>query len=327
MTLDRRQFALRTAHAGLASWLVCRQGGASEDRGDLIIDTHQHLWDMSKLNMPWLADAPDVLKHNYWTEEYRRATEGLNIKAVYMEVDVATEQLTEEAQSIVKLCRSGKYPTMAAVMGSRPESPGFAEYLEQFKNSPYVKGVRRVLHTSATKPGYCLQESFIRGMRLLGERGLSFDLCLRPGGLTDGQKLAGLCPDTRFVLDHCGNADPVAFRSSKARAEKALHATNDWKIAIERLARRPNVICKISGIIARLPVDGDAEDLAPIVNHCLAAFGPDRVVFGSDWPVCLLGGTLARWVELLRQIVATRPPDERRKLWAENANRFYTLTG
>ena len=326
MTLDRRQFVLRTTQVALASWPVCRQTGASEDGNDLIIDTHQHLWDLSKRDMPWLADAPAVLKHNYWTQEYRHATEGLNVKAVYMEVDVATKQLAEEARSIVEICRSGKHPTLAAVIGGRPESPGFAAYLEQFKNSEEVKGVRRVLHSSATNPGYCLQESFIHGMRLLGQRGLSFDLCMRPGDLTDGEKLAERCPETRFVLDHCGNADPVAFQSSKSGREKASHTADQWKIAIERLARRPNVICKISGIIARLPEGGDAEDLAPIVKHCLDTFGPDRVVFGGDWPVCLLGGTLAKWIELLRQIVASRPPDEQRKLWAENAIRFYGLT-
>lgn len=325
MALDRRQFALQTTWAALAPWLVSRQVGAAEDRGDLIIDTHQHLWDRSKRNMPWLADAPKVLKRSYWTDEYRRATEGLNIKAVYMEVDVATEQLTEEAESIVEICRSGNDPTVAAVIGSRPESPGFEDYLERFKNSPYVKGVRHVLHTPATKPGHCLQESFIQGMRLLGERRLSFDLCMRPGDLADGEKLASRCPETRFVLDHCGNADPAAFQPSKAGKEKALHAADDWKSVIERLARRPNVICKISGIIARLPEGGGAEELAPIVNHCLDTFGPDRVVFGGDWPVCLLGGTLARWIEILQQIVASRPSDEQRKLWAENAIRFYGL--
>ena len=94
---------------------------------------------------------------------------------------------------------------------------------------------------------------------------------------------------------------------------------------MEAFATRPNVICKISGIIANLPQGGDASDLAPVVNHCLDTFGPERVVYGGDWPVCLLGAPLKRWVEFLAQIIATRPAADQQKLWAENALKFYAL--
>jgi predicted TIM-barrel fold metal-dependent hydrolase len=91
------------------------------------------------------------------------------------------------------------------------------------------------------------------------------------------------------------------------------------------LASRKNVICKISGVVARVPKDWSAEDLAPIVNYCLDEFGPDRVVFGGDWPVCLQGATLRQWIDALREIVSVRPLADQRKLWSENARRFYTL--
>jgi predicted TIM-barrel fold metal-dependent hydrolase len=162
-------------------------------------------------------------------------------------------------------------------------------------------------------------------MHLLGERGLSFDLCMRPTELADGAKLAALCPNTRFIVDHCGNADPKAFRVTETGDAKPSHTVNEWKAGIDRLAAQQNVIAKISGIIARLPAGGKAADLAPIVDYCLDAFGPDRVIFGSDWPVCLNGGSLRTWVDMLGTIIASRPAAEKTKLWSANAVRYYGL--
>ena len=165
-------------------------------------------------------------------------------------------------------------------------------------------------------------------MQFLGEQGLSFDMCLRPNDLADGWKLADKCPNTRLILDHCGNGDSKAFfKASDPRLKdtKAEHTADAWKCDIDLVAAKQNVICKISGIVARVPKEWSADDLAPLVNHCLDAFGPDRVIFGSDWPVCLLGAPLADWVKALRQIIASRPAAEQRRLLSENAISFYGL--
>jgi predicted TIM-barrel fold metal-dependent hydrolase len=153
---------------------------------------------------------------------------------------------------------------------------------------------------------------------------LSFDLCLPPTLLADGGRLADLAPDTRFVVDHCGNADVKAF-VPQSGGEKPLHDPDMWKHNMESLAKRKNVICKISGIVASAPEKWSPQQLAPIVNHCLDVFGPDRVVFGGDWPVCLKRAKLAEWVDALKQIVASRPQAERDKLWWENAKKFYAI--
>jgi predicted TIM-barrel fold metal-dependent hydrolase len=289
-----------------------------------IVDTHQHLWDLEVVRPPWLKGAPDLLNRRYATAEYLAATRGLNVvKAVYMEVDVDPRDHVVEAEHVIGLCRSKQHPTVAAVIGGRPDSDKFAEYVARFKASPYVKGVRQVLH-GGTPAGHCLGAPFVRGIRLLGDAGLSFDLCLRPGDLKDGVKLSELCPDTRFIVDHCGNADPKAF-AAKTDGEKPSHDPDAWKRDMETCAKRSNVICKISGIVASAPRSWTAADLAPIVNHCLDAFGPDRVVFGGDWPVCLRGATYRQWVLALRSIVAVRPAADQRKLWHDNAVRFYGL--
>jgi predicted TIM-barrel fold metal-dependent hydrolase len=322
MTLQRREFL-----AGAAAGVTCAALGASavaEDAKPLIVDTHQHLWDLTKLKLPWHADAPDILKKTYHLKEYAEATKGLNVKTVYMEVDVDRSQLIDEAEHVIALSKLGM-PMVGAVIGGSPESPEFAKYIDRFKGVKEVKGVRRVLHAPDTPAGFCLEKQFVKNVQLLGERGLRFDLCMRPSELLDGVKLSEQCPDTQFTLDHCGNADPTAFRG-EVDGKQPWHTVEQWKKGIDALAKRKNVICKISGIIARLPKGQGADELAPIVNDCLDAFGPDRVVFGSDWPVCLLGGTLQQWTDMLTKIIASRKAAERTKLWSGNAVKQYALT-
>ena len=301
-----------------------------------IIDCHQHLWDLEKFKLPWIEPGT-LLGRSYVTKDYLAAIDGTGIKhAVYMEVDVDPAQQTAEAEHLIEICKSGNalpagrmtVPTIAAVISGRPASDTFKDYITPLAKSDYIKGLRQVLHGGSTPAGYCLQKPFVRGIQVLGELGLSFDLCMRPKELPDGAKLADQCPGTRFIVDHCGNADVKAFfKPSDKRLEgvKPDHDAEAWKRDIDALAAKKNVICKISGIIARVPKEWSAEDLAPVVNHCLDSFGPDRVIFGSDWPVCLLGAPLKAWVEALRQIIASRPAAEQRKLLSQNATAFYGL--
>ncbi|MDR3635501.1 MAG: amidohydrolase family protein [Isosphaeraceae bacterium] len=279
-----------------------------------IIDTHQHLWDLGKFRLPWLKGAPG-LAHSYLMDDYLKATQGLNvIKSIYMEVDVDPAQHLEEADWVVHVCQRGDSPMVGAVIGGRPASEGFAEYIKRFHGSAYVKGLRQVLHTPETPAGFCLSDRFVNGIRLLGEHGLNYDLCMRPTELHDAAKLIDLCPDTSFILDHCGNADVL----DKDRTA--------WRAAIAEVARRQRVVCKVSGIVASTKGrPWVADDLAPIVNHVYDVFGPDRVLFGGDWPVCTLGATYRQWVQALRTIVHERSAAEQRKLFHDNAIRVYRI--
>ena len=155
---------------------------------------------------------------------------------------------------------------------------------------------------------------------------MSFDLVIPPRLIAQAAVLVERCSDTRFILDHCGNADPLAFTAGLDWGRKPQHDADAWRRDIEMLAAQPNTICKISGIIARVPKGkATAEILSPIVNHCLDTFGPDRVIFASDWPVCTRGAPLRVWGNLLREIVKDRPSGQRRKLFWSNANNFYGL--
>lgn len=290
------------------------------------IDTHQHLWDLDVFQPPWLKDAPEVLKSSHRPAEYRTAAEGLNIvQAVYMEIDCHPRQHVQEAEYLIELCESKSSPTVAAVISGRPNSPEFTEYIGRFRGSKIIKGVRQVLHTDDALRGLCLEKQFVESMRLLGKLGMSFDLCMRPTELADGVKLADQCKDTRFIVDHCGNADPKAFVTAAKHLQPPWHESESWKRDMAEFAKRKNVVCKISGIVARATPDWNAEQLAPIINHCLKEFGPDRVMFGSDWPVCRLRASLQQWAEALQQVIADRPLAEQRKLFHDNAAAFYGL--
>lgn len=333
--MNRRQFLAQTAAAATAGGAVAAHSPfllaeqpAVPPQPPAIIDCHQHLWDLDKFKLPWLT-AGEPLGRSFVMKDYLAAIRGTGIeRAVYMEVDVDPAQQQAEVDHLTRICASGTAPTVAAVVSGRPAAESFGKYLEQFKNNPVVKGIRQVLHSGSTPAGFCLADDFVRGIKQLGEQNLSFDLCLRPGELADGARLADQCPDTRFILDHCGNGDPKSFFKAgdpRLKDVKPEHDADVWKYDIALLATKPNVVCKISGIVARVPKEWSAADLAPVVNHCLGEFGPERVIFGSDWPVCLLGAPLAEWVAALRQIVADRPAAEQLALLSGNAVRLYGL--
>jgi predicted TIM-barrel fold metal-dependent hydrolase len=334
MKTNRRQFLVQTAAGATAVLAASRvfaqaKGEEAVNETDVpIIDCHQHLWDLSKFKLQWIKPG-GLLARSFVMVDYLAAIEGTGIKhSVYMEVDVEPSQQQAEAEHLIEICKSGKAPTMAAVVSGRPAADHFDEYIKPLAASPYIKGIRQVLHGGSTPAGFCLQEVFVRGIRLLGELGLSFDLCLRPKELSDGATLAEKCPGTRFIVDHCGNADPKAFfkaGDSRLADTPPEHDADAWRRDMERLAAQKNVICKISGIVARVPKQWSADDLVPIVNHCLDTFGPERVVFGSDWPVCLNGAPLREWAGALKQIIASRPVAEQRKLLRDNAAAFYRL--
>jgi len=317
--MNRRHFL--AASAALA---VAAANPDDEENATLfpVIDTHQHLWDLSKFRLPWHKDEPKLAKNHLMTD-YLAATADLGsvagqpariVKTVYMEVDVDPAQQNAEADYVLDLCARADNPMVAAVISGRPSVDDFARYLDRFKNSSCIKGLRQVLHGPDTPAGYCLDSKFIRGIRLLGERNLSYDLCVRPGELLDAAKLVDHCPDTRFILDHCGNGDVQARDRSK------------WQQDMAEVARRKNVVCKVSGIVVTArPEHWSANDLAPIINHTLEVFGPQRVMFGGDWPVCTKTATFKQWFRALAEIVANRRASEQRLLFHDNAERFYRL--
>jgi L-fuconolactonase len=321
MTTYSRRDVLRTA-VGTAGLLAAGGPDFAADTkvtGMTIIDTHQHLWDLNRFRLPWVKEGT-ILGRNYLVSDYHAAAAGTGIeKTVYMEVDVEPSQQRAEADFVLECCRKPETMMVAGVISGRPAADDFKDYVTPLRGSPHIKGVRQVLHVATTPPGYCLDPKFVRGIRLLGESGLRFDLCMRMAELADAGKLIDQCPDTQFILDHCGNA-------SVHTKEGGVPDRTQWKRDMDQLARRKNLVCKVSGLVNTAKKGWTPDNLAPIVNHVLDAFGPDRVMFGGDWPVCLLGATLAEWVNGLKTVVASRPAEYQRKLFHDNAARLYGIS-
>ncbi len=322
-TVSRRNFLAVAAAASAGSLangldpIASAQEKTVADRIP-IIDTHQHLWDLTKFKLPW-HQSPDTkpLQKSFVMSDYLEATKGLNIvKTVYMEVDVAPEQQVAEAEYVTDLCQRRDNPMAAAVVSGRPGTPGFEAYIRGLADNPYIKGIRQVLHGDSNPAGYCLTPKFVESIQLLGELDKSFDLCVRPGEVVDAAKLVRQCPKTRFILDHCGNMS-VTSTDQDLRAK--------WEQGMKEMAQLPNVVCKVSGIIVTANPDWKPEDLARNINFTLDTFGENRVMFAGDWPVCTLRATFSQWVNALKQIVSNRSLEFQKKLFHDNAEAFYGI--
>jgi L-fuconolactonase len=279
-----------------------------------IVDAHVHLWDPEYIRIPWL-DTSALLNQRYALDEYRQHTDGIDVAAfVYVQVDAAPAYGLIEAQWVADQARAD--PRLQAIVAWAPIADGLRarSYLDALvRIDPRIKGVRQLLQ-GESDPAFCLRPDFIRGVRLLAEYGLSFDICIYHHQLTSVVELVRQCPDVSFMLDHLGKPGVAA----------GLH--EPWRAQIVELAALPNVICKVSGLVTEADHQSwQRADLAPYLEHVLAAFGEDRVAFGSDWPVVLLAGGYRRWVETLRELTAQLAPAAQQKLWADNARRFYRL--
>lgn len=285
-----------------------------------LVDTHQHLADLVRFGKDWTSTP---VPGNYDMKAYLEATRNVNmVKGVYMEVGVPVARRHEEALYAIEICKDTTNPTSGAVISGDLKSPEFETYISQFKDSPYIKGIRYGFSSIADMKNPLV----IKNIKLLGKLNMSLDFEISPAWLPSIAKLIKTCPGTRFLVNHCGNADPRAFLHTSSISDKSNHDANEWIAAMKTVAKNENVICKISGIISTSSgYPKTAKTLAPGINHCLDIFGPDRVMFASDWPWCLKSNKLEEWVNILKEIVKNRPYREQKKMFHDNAIKFYSI--
>ena len=279
-----------------------------------IIDAHLHVYDPRRFSYPWMKAVPK-LDRPHLPDDFHALTGGVAVeRAVFVEVDVAPESRLAEAEFVSEL--AGADPLIAGMVVSvaLDEGETTQENLDRAAALPLARGVRHLIERHTGEPGWALREEFVEGVRSLARRDLSFDLCLHHPQMPDAIELVRRCPEVRFVLDHLG----------KPGIRAGL--TEPWRAHIAELARLPNVWCKISGVVTEADHAHWREDeVAPYLAHAIERFGFDRVMFGGDWPVSELATSYSRWVALVDAVAADATPAEKRRLFRDNAIRFYRL--
>ena len=276
-----------------------------------IIDTHQHLWDTSNLSYPWLDDF-DALGKRYLIEDYRRACAGVNVvRSIHVEADVAPAHIVEEVKWLAQIVQSDSM--IGAIVASAPlESSHVEEILKQLVEYELVVAIRRMAWHHPDNQFYRSPE-LIKGVQLLEKFNLSFDLCANHRQLPAAIDLVTATPNVRHAINHCGGPDIKGKQFQP------------WADRMSELASFDNVHCKVSGIVTTANENWTQTELKPYIDHLVATFGYDRLMFGSDWPVCTLAAEYQQWVEALLWAIQDATDGDKQKLFHDNAKQFYKI--
>jgi L-fuconolactonase len=292
------------------------QATASAAGGLSIIDAHIHLWDLSAFPVPWIVGDP-VLDRSYLLQDYEDQSAGLGVDGiVFVQAAVANEYSLLEADWVRSLAAWD--PLIKGMVAYAP-----LEYGEQIRSyldalmarGALIKGIRRGL-PDPTDTKFDMG-GFIRGIQILPEYGLSFDILGKGTPHLDmAIQIAQQVPDTSLIIDHL------------LKPYIKEHQLDPWRAQMATLASFPNVWTKISGMATEADLQNwTPEDLKPYVDHALSVFGEDRVVFGGDWPpVLTANATYRRWVETLDGLTAGLSSTGKQKLFGDNARSFYRLS-
>ena len=278
-----------------------------------IVDSHVHLYDPTWLRYGWLAKVPRI-NRRYDLSDFDRCRAGVQVdKLVFAEVAVDPGLHFAEAAWVQGLADAD--PRLAGMIAHAPMEKEAAVETDLDRLAQYtaLRGIRRLIETEVDI-SFCLSPGFLEALRLLPARNLSFDICVKHWGLVFAVEMARRCPGVRFVLDHIG----------KPGIRDGL--VEPWKDQLRRLAELPNVVCKLSGVITEADHGHwTKEQVRPYVEHVIACFGFDRVMYGSDWTVSELTHDYPAWVAILDEITAGCSADELESLWRGTAIRTYRL--
>ena len=265
---------------------------------ELTIDAHHHLWEYNDRDYVWMTGAMTALRRNFLVPEFREVTRESGVDGA---VAVQARQMMEETEWLLDL--AGRSGLIRGVVGWVPlVDPDAGKYLERFAQNPKLKAVRHVLHDEPDD-SYMLRDDFNRGVSLLRSFGLAYDILIFERHLPQTLKFVDRHPGQVFVVDH------IAKPRIKARL------LSPWRERIQELARRGNVFCKVSGMATEADWSAwTADGLRPYFDAVLTAFGPNRLMFGSDWPVLTLAGGYKTWMDTFRSFIADLSPDEQESI-------------
>jgi L-fuconolactonase len=273
------------------------------------IDAHHHLWQYNDRDYVWMSGAMGCLRCDFLLSDLEQTLAHSGIDGA---VTVQARQSLEETQWLLGLAKTS--PIMRGVVGWVPlTDPAVERNLEKFAADPKLRAVRHVLHDEPDDD-YMLREDFNRGIRLLRRYGLVYDILIFEHHLPQTLRFVDAHPNQTFVVDHI------------AKPRIRDREMSPWRVGIRELARRERVYCKLSGMVTE--ADWSAwtpADLEPYFDVVLSAFGPRRLMFGSDWPVLNLAADYAKWVETARRFLSTLSAAEQARIWGETALEAYGI--
>lgn len=275
-----------------------------------MIDAHHHFWQYDPDQYPWIADDMDVLRRDYLPDDLRALAETSGVDGV---VTVQARQTLEETDWLLETAEAHDW--IRGVVGWAPLiDENLTTILHRYAGRDKLKAIRHVLHDEPDDD-YMLRDDFNRGVAQLVAHDLAYDILIFARHLPQTLRFVDRHPNQRFVLDHI--AKPTITTDA---------FDTGWNKHIRQLAERPNVACKFSGVVTEVRDDDWSVDLIrPYWETVLEAFGPKRLMFGSDWPVCLLRCDYARWAQTVLELAVDLTATERRAVLHDTAVEAYQL--
>lgn len=273
------------------------------------IDAHQHFWRYRAAEYPWMSEEQIALKRDHLPADLAPLMRAAGVTGT---VAVQARRLLRETEWLLELAAAE--PTVLGVVGWFDfSSPSLERDLGRLASEPRLVGARELIHDMPDLD-YAVSPEHLRGVKAVRRAGLAYDLLLRPEHLRPATALVDLLPDQRFVIDHL------------AKPRVADGAFEPWASDLRAVASRDNVYCKLSGLVTEADwVDWRADDLIPYLEVALEAFGAERVMLGSDWPVCTCAADYSTTIDLARRSLAGLSAAERAAVLAGTARRFYRL--
>jgi L-fuconolactonase len=275
------------------------------------IDAHQHFWKYSAAEYGWMGENMAVLKRDHLPGELEKLAGAVGIDG---SVAVQARQCPAETEFLLRLAK--KHSFIKGVVGwvdLRGDEEELEEQLEEYTEDEKFKGVRHVVQDEPDDD-FMMRDAFVRGIEKLDEYGLVYDILIYPKQLKCARRLAEKFPMQMFVLDHI--AKPFIKKGE----------LQPWKKEMQELARCENVWCKVSGMVTEADWKGwKPGDFVPYMDAALEMYGPERLMFGSDWPVCTVAAKYEQVVEIVRDWAGKLSESEREWLFGKTAVEFYNL--
>ena len=274
-----------------------------------MIDSHQHFWQVGRFDYPWMSSDLGIPYRDYLPNDL---TPILEANGVTKTVLVQASNSLAESRWLLELANTNSF--IAGVVGWVDLiSPDVETQLDELCADPKFKGVRHLVE-SEPADDWLIQPAVLTGLQQLSARGLSYDLLVHTRHLKHVPRVAESCPNLKFVIDHL------------AKPPIARNEIDEWSNALQPLARYPNISVKLSGLVTEANWNSwQTNDLRPYIDITLESFGAERLMFGSDYPVCLLAASYERVLDSFQEILKSLSDADREKIFSQNAERFYRL--